>query len=604
MTCALRSRPIADQGGQLQWQAIENPRREPRVNTDRVLGSLKGVVQTTPHTWKAQCPAHEDANPSLSVTEQPGRLLLHCHAGCSFEAVLGAAGIDPADCRDQKVKERALVVATYDYFDERGGFLFQVCRCEDKRFFQRRLDEFGQWVNNLSGVTRTLYRLPELTQAKGSRVVFIVEGEKDVDRLYALGFLATTNPGGAGKWKPAFSEALKDRHIVVVPDNDKIGKEHSAVVVEALSKSAASIRVLDLPDQKPHGDISNWLDKDHTAQELKELITATPPVGETKAPEVATITATDLLRMSLPPVRFLVPGILPEGLALLVGRPKVGKSWLCLDLAIAVAGGGMALGKIQVEAREVLYLAMEDNLRRLQARLKTLLLMDPPPIGLHFKLEWPRLDPQSGGLAQLSSWIRQHPAAGLVIIDTLARVKPAAERGGQAYDLDTTALAGLQSLAGQNGMTIVCVHHSRKALAEDPLDAVSGTLALTGVADTTLILKRASTRASGELFIVGRDVDQQDLALGWGDEFPSWTLLGKAEEFHLSQDRQKVKELLRESPGPLSPKDISEALDIDRNIVHKLLARMVAAADIRKIDRGKYVDQDGGPTVETQEPLF
>jgi len=574
------------------------------MNIDKVLGSLKGVVQTTPHTWKAQCPAHEDANPSLSITEQPGRLLLHCHAGCTYEEVLSAAGIDSQDCRDTKIRDRNLIVATYDYFDARGKFSFQVCRCDNKKFFQRRLDEFGGWANNLAGVTRTLYRLPELTQAKGSRVVFVVEGEKDVDRLFSLGFLATCNSGGAGKWRPQYTKALEGRHLVIVPDNDKVGKEHSAAIVEAVSKTAASIRVLDLPDQETHGDISSWLNKDHTAAELKELITATPPIGETAAPGVATVTATDLMRMTLPPVRFLVPGLIPEGLALLVGRPKVGKSWLCLDLAIAVAAGGLALGKVQVEPHEVLYLALEDNLRRLQQRLKLLLLMDAPPIGLHFKLEWPRLDPQSGGLAMLSSWIRQHPAVGLIIIDTLARVKPAAERGGQAYDLDTVALAGLQSLAGQNGITIILVHHSRKAIAEDPLDAVSGTLALTGVADTTLILKRAATRASGELYVVGRDVDQQELALGWGDEHPSWTLLGQAEEFHLSEDRQKVKALLRESEGSMSPKDISDALNIDHNIIHKLLARMIASAEIRKIDRGKYVDQDSRPDAVQLEAPF
>jgi len=574
------------------------------MDTRLVLASFKGVIQTTPHTWKAQCPAHEDKNPSLSITEQPGRILLHCHAGCSFEAIIGAAGLDAGALRDKRVKERSLVIATYDYFDERGSFLFQVCRCEDKRFFQRRLDDAGQWVNNLQGVTRVPYRLPELTQARGSRIVFVVEGEKDVDRLFALGFIATTNPGGAGKWKATYAKHLGGRHVVVIPDNDDVGSEHAASVVETLLGSAASIRMLLLPEQPAHGDVSVWLDQGHDAQQLKTLVAATQPIGEQDSPTVATVDATELMRMSLPPVRFVVPGILPEGLALLVGRPKVGKSWLCLDLAIAVASGGMALGKIRVEPHEVLYLALEDNLRRLQARLKILLLADPPPIGLHFMLEWPRLDPASGGLAQLSAWVRQNPACGLVLIDTLARVKPQSDRAGQAYDLDTAALSGLQSLAGQNGITIVCVHHTRKALSDDPLDAVSGTLALTGVADSTLILKRAATRASAELFIVGRDVDQQELALGWGEEHPSWTLLGPAKDYHLSEDRQHVKELLRDAGDVMSPTEIANALGLEPNIVHKLLARMIAAREIRKIDRGKYADLDEGPTVPAQEPLF
>ncbi len=105
-----------------------------------------------------------------------------------------------------------------------------------------------------------------------------------------------------------------------------------------------------------------------------------------------TFTAADLMREELPPVRWAVPGILPEGLSLLAGKPKLGKSWLALGLAVAKASGGVALGKIPVDQGEVLYLALEDNRRRLQNRLRKVLDGSPPPEGLHIATEWARVD--------------------------------------------------------------------------------------------------------------------------------------------------------------------------------------------------------------------
>lgn len=569
------------------------------MNITEVLSAFKNVVQTSPLTWKASCPAHKDAKPSLSITLQHNRILLHCHAGCSFEEVVACAGLKPADLRAGKQSTANVIIATYDYFDEKGKLLYQVCRTSEKGFFQRHLGPDRSWVHNLKGIDRVLYRLPELAAAKGARVVFIVEGEKDVDRLLSSGFLATCNSGGAGKWHSYYNEYLAGRHAVVVPDNDEPGRKHAETIVDALRGTAATVRLLELPGLKEHGDISDWFSSGRTPEDLRQLVAKTPTVGELPQTSPSAITATDLVRLELPPVNFIVPGLIPEGLTLFAGRPKAGKSWLCLDLAIAVAAGGYVLGSIEVAPHEVLYLALEDNLRRLQSRLKTLLGIDPPPTGLSFNLQWPRLDVDSGGLLQLNSWVRAHPACRLIIIDTLARVKPTADRNTQVYDADTKALAGLQNLAGQNGLAIILVHHTRKADADNPLDAVSGTLALTGVADTTLILKRASTRAKGELFITGRDVNEQNLALSWGEDHPTWILLGDAEEYAISEQHQLVLQLLDESDDPLTPSGIAETLELKANVVNKLLSRMMKKAEIKRVDRGKYISQSKSNSAET-----
>ena len=151
-----------------------------------------------------------------------------------------------------------------------------------------------------------------------------------------------------------------------------------------------------------------------------------------------TFTAADLMKEDLPPVMWAVPGILPEGLSLLAGKPKLGKSWLALGLAVAKASGGVALGKIPVDRGEVLYLALEDNRRRLQNRLRKVLNGDPPPGGLHIATEWPRVD--EGGADDLDDWLAVHPDAGLVVVDILKVVRPSVSGNRGIYDADYEAL--------------------------------------------------------------------------------------------------------------------------------------------------------------------
>jgi RecA-family ATPase len=185
---------------------------------------------------------------------------------------------------------------------------------------------------------------------------------------------------------------------------------------------------------------------------------------------------------------YLLPGLLPEGLCLLVSRPKLGKSWLALDIAIATAAGRFVLGTLKPQVPgPVLYLGLEDGKRRLQRRLTKLLpaFNGIWPPGLTFACEWPRSD--EGGLADIEDWIKdrheksQHPR--LIVVDTLALFRKLAS-GKQAYQEDYTTVAELQKLASKYNITIIVVHHDRKTGADDVFDTVSGTLGLTGAADT------------------------------------------------------------------------------------------------------------------------
>jgi hypothetical protein len=140
-----------------------------------------------------------------------------------------------------------------------------------KGFSQRRPDDAGGWIYKLNGVRRVPYRLLELLAADPSQLVFIVEGEKDADRLASLGFVAATNAGGAGKWRDEFSGFLRGRNVVIIPDNDESGREHAAKVARSLQGVAASVRVLELPNLPPKGDVSDWLDAGGVVEELLVL---------------------------------------------------------------------------------------------------------------------------------------------------------------------------------------------------------------------------------------------------------------------------------------------------------------------------------------------
>lgn len=171
------------------------------------------------------------------------------------------------------------IVASYDYTDETGAPLFRVDRYEPgfdgecKTFRQRRPDGKGGWVKGLGDVRRVLYRLHELAADTAGRPVFQCEGEKDADKLAGQGLLATTNPMGAGKakWRPEYSESLRGRHVIILADNDEVGREHAKAVANALAGIAASVAILELPNLPPKGDVSDWLAAGGTKDMLLKL---------------------------------------------------------------------------------------------------------------------------------------------------------------------------------------------------------------------------------------------------------------------------------------------------------------------------------------------
>jgi putative DNA primase/helicase len=231
--------------------------------------------------YLARCPAHDDRRASLSVKEDGDRLLVNCHAGCATPAILRALGITFSDLFLSAPARRngasgGQVIATYDYQAEDGTLLYQVLRKLPKDFVQRRPDGAGGWTWKLGNTRRVLYRLPELLAADPAVTVYVVEGEKGVDRLRLAGAVATCSPHGAGKWRAAYAGHLAGRHVVILPDNDAPGRAHAETVARSLSGVAASVKVLALPDIAAGADAYDWLEEGHTLAELEALAAAAP----------------------------------------------------------------------------------------------------------------------------------------------------------------------------------------------------------------------------------------------------------------------------------------------------------------------------------------
>jgi putative DNA primase/helicase len=211
--------------------------------------------------WIAKCPAHDDRNPSLSLREVDGKILVCCHAGCEQRAVVGALksrGLWP----EPEKRATQSIVAAYDYTDEKGDLLYQIVRLEPKRFLQRHPDGHGGWIWKKSK-RQVLYRLPEVLEAP---IVFFVEGEKDVETLRAHGFVATTSAGGVeAPWLPGFTSTLRGREVILIPDNDPPGRKRVVTIARALLGHAARIVVLELPGAK---DTTEWFDRGHSELEL------------------------------------------------------------------------------------------------------------------------------------------------------------------------------------------------------------------------------------------------------------------------------------------------------------------------------------------------
>lgn len=317
-----------------------------------------------------------------------------------------------------------------------------------------------------------------------------------------------------------------------------------------------------------------------------------PPGGDSgdrsDTPRRVSWTAAELMAADFPPTRWAVPHLVAEGVSVLAGSPKVGKSWLGLNLAVAVAAGGKALGRVDVAAGPVLYLALEDTPRRLQDRLRKVLGKDGPPLdGLTFVTACEALP--SGGGERIGRWLAERPGARLVVVDVFARLRGATPPNVAAYDADYAAVGRAKRLADSYGVAVLLIHHTRKAAATDVLDEVSGTQGLAGAADAVMVLKRSRGEADATLHITGRDVEEAEHALSFAPDIGTWQLLdGPAYTHTLTDTRKAIHDYLAGYPGQPGPKQIAEGTGLEYDLVKQTVRRMVDDGQLRSDGRGHY----------------
>ena len=270
------------------------------------------------------------------------------------------------------------------------------------------------------------------------------------------------------------------------------------------------------------------------------------------------INASDLQRKVFTPLRWVIDGLLPEGGCLLAGKPKSKKSWLALAIAVAVAMAGKVLGYYDVSPGEVLYLDLESNQRRVKSRLGALIGSVRWPDNLHFFTEWPK---GTEGIAMLDAWLLAHPNTVLIVIDIFQNFRPYRDPKGNPYEQDYEAIKMINEFAERHRISIIVVHHTRKAKADDVFDEISGTNGLAGGVATMWVLGRSPDN-SGEsiLALRGRDISDDDpMALRWDGHTCQFVRVASGQEISSGAARRQVLDAMDEaSEYPL--KEIAAAI--------------------------------------------
>jgi AAA domain/Toprim-like len=454
------------------------------MNAEQIAKKIDPDARRSGDSHLCRCPAHEDRNPSLSIRDLSDRVVLHCHAGCEPQKVVSAVGLKMTDLF-HRTTDHAKLVATYDYYREDGKLDYQVLRFEPKAFRQRRPDGCGGWEWNLKGVTRILYNLPDVLSAKQ---VMIVEGEKDVESARTLGLTATCNSSGAGKWRDEYSHCLQGKDVVIIADGDEPGRKHAQQIAASILGKASSIKLLELPGAK---DLTEWIERGGNSSQLVELFRQTPEKNTASNQEVSTsrlrvVSAVELLSLDIHLRELILAPFLPtQGLVMLYSKRGVGKTYISLGIAVAVASGGEFLGWKAPVARKVLYIDGEMPSKSLQERLASVIAGSATkPVDDLLQIITPDL--QDRGLPDLASLsgqdlIEEHlQGVSLVVLDNLSSlVRAGKENEGEAWlPVQDWALR-----LRRRGIGVLFDHHAGKSGSQ------RGTSRREDLLDSVLILK-------------------------------------------------------------------------------------------------------------------
>jgi AAA domain len=610
------------------------PRTSNNVNTptERFLRLLKGVNSIKSSNkpdpgYTANCPAHHDTRSSLMVWEdEHGHCGIKCFAGCQREAICAAVGLTTDDLRatrpgqkkasapvltlidlaiDKEIHPNDLMHLGLDEgeatFKKKDGSTFtkkgvtiRYAYTDGKPYERTRLrshvkaKEGSSWSTD-HAAPLIPYGLDRLSAAREAGYAVLVEGESDCWTYWLHKIPALGLPGADMVGSTLKMEHLQGINCIYIQQEPDTGGQKFTLDIKAfLDKQGykGKLYILNLHElyqAKDANDLHKRLRaQGKDAQAFKDAIEQArmrahekPLHKERKKPAIQRLC--DLQKKELPETRWAIDPILPEGVTILAGKPKLGKSWLALAMLNAISCGGAALGQYPVEQGEVLYISLEDNDKRLKKRSNIVLQNGQASEGFYYATEWARMN--EGGYEDLVVWIDEHPHARLICIDTWARFKPKAYgRQNQQYDEDYEALTPLQKLASERGVSILVVDHMRKMESEDPLDMIAGSTGKTGAVDGFLLLYRKRNETDARLFVIGRDIEEeQELLLTFNHHVASWVVKGNVDEEPVAgtPERQAILDLLRNYDHGLTCNEIHEKLgkksvNTTRNLLVKL----------------------------------
>lgn len=453
-----------------------------------LLTKLDGVSGGHPD-WKARCPAHDDSKPSLSISiGNNGKPLVHCHAGCSQKAVIAALkklgaweGKKKKISRSEKVKRHLerIKPRSYEYHDEDGNALYRVTRT-GKKFTQEKANGVGGWKKGqgvMKNVRRVPYRLPEFMEKQW---VYIVEGEKDADSLWEMGFAATTNSGGAGKWQEEFSEFFEGIHVRIIPDNDAPGESHAMSVAENVLPVAKSVKIIQLNVEKENGDFSDWKAAGGTKKKLRAIAKAAPRLSQDDLDEQPE-TKPQIVRASeiKPKQRRWIfdPWFQREAVTLMSGDFGAGKTLILYKAIAELSRGFIPMTRSKIKPINTLILA-EDNiddtviprLMAAKADLDRVFIMKPPPLMYQDHDAGLKIDIK--GLKQIGEWVEEYKV-DLLVLDPLIEFTPERMDNNSANQV-RTMISNLHQLSQLHGISAASLLHLNKTMQQAALYRTSG----------------------------------------------------------------------------------------------------------------------------------
>lgn len=454
------------------------------------LGPLK---QGSNNEMLTKCTFHDDHNPSLTVNTATG--LFHCFgcgaAGSIFDFYAKTKGLDARkdlnkviiaiadqfgihNGNGQRQTVNPKVVCRYDYQDETGALAYQIERLDPKSFRIRRPEGKG-WAYNAQNTTIIPYHLPMVLKADE---VLITEGEKDADNLAALGFTATTNPFGAGKWPVHFAQYFNGKNIILLPDNDDPGRDHIRRVAENLKNHAATIRLLELPGLPDKGDasdfIANFQDKGEAAERLAVMIENAPVIYRDEKTEndnirLMVVSASEWIQQTpaLPDQILHDTFDLGDKIAI-IGSSKMRKSFFLLQMIICIASGRQFLSWDIPKPRKVLHIQLEIQSHHYHNRVRRMasaLGIGPADLGDRLQI----LNARGLGLAGVNGITRIREIAKefspeLISFDPLYKIASGVENAAEDFKV---ILSSFDTLAEDTGAAIAFVHHDAKGTPGD-----------------------------------------------------------------------------------------------------------------------------------------